>query len=108
MTDNAQSGPFCDLELARRLERTEGTANANFVEARARLFPNSDARWTEVAGTYAMFDGVSSPVTQTFGLGLFSPVTTKDLERIEQFFEDRGAPVCHEVSPLAGVQTVAL
>jgi len=108
MTDSAQSGPFCDLELARRLERTEATANANFVEARARLFPDSDARWIEAGGTYAMFDGVASPVTQTFGLGLFAPVTKDDLEKIERFFEERGAPVTHEVSPLAGVQTMAL
>lgn len=108
MTDKTQPGPFCDLELARRLERAEAMANANFVEARARLFPNSNARWIEVAGTYAMFDGVSSPVTQTFGFGLFSPAMVQELEKIEQFFEERAAPVCHEVSPLAGVQTMAL
>ncbi|HQF86734.1 MAG TPA: hypothetical protein PLN26_05830 [Acidobacteriota bacterium] len=29
--------PVIDDELARRLERTEGTASARFVEARARL-----------------------------------------------------------------------
>lgn len=96
-----QALPFSDLELARRLERAEAHSNAKFVEARARVFPESGARWIEVAGAYAMFDGVESPITQTFGLGLFDPVTASELETIERFFEERGAPVFHEVSPLA-------
>lgn len=99
---------FSDLSLARRLERTEARANASFVEARARAFPESKATWLEVCGVYAMFDGVDSPLTQTFGLGLFDPVTPKDLDRIESFFEDRGAPVFHEVSPLADPAIVPL
>lgn len=55
-----------------------------------------------------MFDGVSSPITQTFGLGLFDPITPAELEKIENFFKERGAPVFHEVSPLAGLELVAL
>jgi len=53
-----------------------------------------------------MFDGVSSPVTQTFGLGLFEPATAEVLDGIERFFRDRQAPVFHEVSPLAGLALV--
>jgi GNAT superfamily N-acetyltransferase len=90
-----------DLALARRLERCEGTANARFVEARAALQPQSGAQWIEVAGAYAMFDGVDSPLTQTFGLGLFDAVTADHLAQIEEFFASRGAPVMHEISPLA-------
>ncbi|HEU4477669.1 MAG TPA: GNAT family N-acetyltransferase [Pyrinomonadaceae bacterium] len=106
MKDSTQI--FSDLALARRLERTEARANASFVEARARAFPESNATWLEVCGVYAMFDGVDSPLTQTFGLGLFDPVSPKDLDRIESFFEDRGAPVFHEVSPLADPAIVPL
>ncbi len=62
---------FSDLHLSRRLERAEAQGNLEFVEARASVEPESGARWTEVAGCYAMFDGVESPLTQTFGLGLF-------------------------------------
>src|SRR4051794_10915575 len=91
----------CDLALSQRLERTEATANARFVEARARAFPGSGAGWIEVGGTYAMFDGPRSPITQTFGLGLFQLPTADELDRIEAFFADRGAPTTHEVSPLA-------
>src|SRR5947209_15843783 len=55
----------------------------------------------DVAGGHAIFDGAASPCTQTFGLGMFGPVTAADLDRIEAFFKERGAPVFHEVSPLA-------
>jgi GNAT superfamily N-acetyltransferase len=93
--------PLVDRALAQRLERAEATGNARAVEARARLVRDSGATWTEVAGAYAMFDGVDSPITQTFGLGLFAPPTAADLAAIEAFFAERGAPVCHEISPLA-------
>ena len=70
-----QAYPFADIDLARRLERAEAQGNVNFVEARAAAFPDRGATWLEVAGTYAMFDGVDSPVTQTFGLGVYEPMT---------------------------------
>jgi len=97
-----------DLSLSRRLERAEAAAGASFVEARARLVPNSGAEWIEVAGAYAMYDGVRSPSTQTFGLGLFQLPTTEDMDRLEAFFQDRGAPVFHEVSPLADKSLLAV
>jgi hypothetical protein len=83
------------------LERAEGTAGARFVEARARAAPETGATWIEAAGAYAMYDGPLSPVTQTFGLGIFQTPQAEDFERIEAFFRDRGAPVFHEVSPVA-------
>jgi hypothetical protein len=99
--------PLADLALARRLERTEARANARFVEARARLEPGRGATWIEVAGAYAMFDGVGSPVTQTFGLGLFAAPQPHDFDALESFFNDRGAAVHHEVSPVADVSLLA-
>lgn len=93
--------PFADLALARRLERTEASSNAACVEARAVLEPAAGAAWIEVAGAYAMFDGPDSFLTQTFGLGVFDPVDMAVLETLETFFSERGAPVYHEVSPLA-------
>ena len=93
--------PFADLDLARRLERTEAQGNVDFIEARTKAFPDRGATWIEVAGTFAMFDGVGSPLTQTFGLGVFEPITTGHMETIEEFFRSRGAEVFHEVCPLA-------
>jgi hypothetical protein len=101
MITTKQPIPFSDLALSRRLERAEGRSNADFVEARAELFPESDAEWIEVAGAYAMFDGTGSPLTQTFGLGVFEPVTQADMEKLEDFFQQRGAHVHHEISPMA-------
>ena len=99
---------FSDVSLSRRLERAEAHSNASFVETRARIDPESGAEWIDVAGAYAMYDGVSSPLTQTFGLGLFDPITAAEIERIEEFFRRRGAPVFHEVSPLADPQLLPL
>ncbi len=96
---------FADLALARRLEAAEGLSGAQFVEARARIAPDSGASWTQISGAYVMFDGVDSPITQTFGLGMNGE--EPDLERIEAFFQDRGATVFHEVCPLAGVPLTA-
>jgi len=95
------SVPFADVALARRLERAEATSNARAVDARARVSPESGAAWIEVAGAFAMFDGPASPITQTFGLGIFQLPTIAELEAIESFYGARGAPVLHEISPLA-------
>jgi hypothetical protein len=99
---------FSDLALSRRLERAEGHACARFAEARRDLFPDSGAEWMECAGAYAVFNGIGSPATQTFGLGIFEELTGSSLDTIERFFLDRGAQVHHEVSPLAGVAALNL
>jgi len=100
--------PFSDVELSRRLERAEAHACAQYAVARSQVMPQSAAEWIECAGAYAVFDGVDSPVTQTFGLGLFEETTAECLDRIEGFFREHGAPVFHEVSPFAGVETQQL
>jgi GNAT superfamily N-acetyltransferase len=102
------SGPFSDLALAQRLERVEGHGCAAFADAHRRIDPACGAEWIEAAGAYAVFDGVDSPVTQSFGLGVYAPLTAEGLASIEQFFADRGAVADHEVCPLAGVEAIAL
>jgi GNAT superfamily N-acetyltransferase len=103
----APTFPFADLALARRLERAEGRSNARSVDARARLFPERGACWIEVAGALAMFDEPSSPITQTFCLGMFQTPTADDFAAIEAFYRERGAPVFHEVSPMADAALLA-
>jgi hypothetical protein len=99
---------FSDLALSRRLECAEGRANADFVDARALTFPERGAEWMNIGGTLAMFDGIDSPLTQTFGLGVNGPVPAVDLDRIEEFYRERNAPAFHEVSPLADASLLPL
>jgi GNAT superfamily N-acetyltransferase len=100
--------PFADIELARRLERTEARGSAELIEARTRSFPDRDATWIEVAGAYAMIDGPNSPLSQTFGLGIFQPITAAELDTIEEFFRSRNAKIAHEVCPLADASVFGL
>lgn len=94
---------FSDKSFSRKLERAEAVMNANFVETRARIFPASGAEWIDVGGVYAMFDGVASPLTQTFGLGVASPFIA----------ELDGKPIatgmlfiCDGVAQLGGASTI--
>ncbi len=99
---------FADRNLSQKLELTEARSNVDFVKARIESSPSSGAEWIKVAGAYAMFDDVESPLTQTFGLGIFDEVTNDDLDKIEAFFKKHSAPVFHEVSPLADASLLDL
>jgi GNAT superfamily N-acetyltransferase len=99
---------FSDLALSKRLERAEGFACEQFARARRRVSPEVGAEWMHHAGANIVFDGPDSPITQTFGLGIFEELTPSALDVIERFFIDRGAPVFHEVSPFAGVAAITL
>ena len=99
---------YSDRILSQKLERTEARANADFVQTHARLMPESGATWIEVGGAYAMFDGIESPLTQTFGLGVFEDATAEHLDELEAFYRERGAPVFHEVSPMADQSIMGL
>jgi GNAT superfamily N-acetyltransferase len=100
--------PPIDFALSQRLERAEAAANARFVEARAVVQPDRGACWRDADGTWAMFDGVGSPLTQTFCLGMAAPADASTLDTLEEFFRSRGATVEHEVSPMALGQPLAL
>ena len=98
---------FVDQALATRLEQAEGRGNAGFVDVQARQDPAAGATWQDFDGTLAMYSGIGSPLTQTFGLGLRSAPDDTALDAIEEFFTSRGAAPIHEVSPLAGVDVFA-
>lgn len=95
------SNSVTDHALAVRLEYAEAKANVASVEARAALDPQIGAQWIEVDGTFAMFDGPGSPLTQTFGLGMSCAPTPSALDEIEAFFTSRHADTMHETCPLA-------
>lgn len=93
--------PFADIELARRLETTDALAAVEFARAWAHQNSFTGEVSLPVAGGYAGFGGVDSPLTQAFGLGLNGPVTDQDLAAMEEFYRARGAPVNIETCPLA-------
>ncbi len=99
---------YIDAHFSGKLERAEARATVDFVETRARIDPSVGATWIEVGGAYAMFDGVGSPSTQTFGLGIFEDIRSEHLDEIEAFFTERGADVFHEVSPLGNQSILTL
>jgi Acetyltransferase (GNAT) family len=99
---------FADFELSQRIERTEARITAAFVDSRKKISPESNVERIEVAGAFAMFDGIESPLTQTFGLGMFGEVTGENFDEIEAFFKERNSPILHEVSPLADASVLAL
>ena len=99
---------FADHALAERLEAAEGYACTQYAVARERVFPGSGSAWMRCAGADIVFDGIDAPTTQTFGLGLFEPLTPEALDRIENFFLTRNTNPMHEVSPFAGPETLDL
>jgi GNAT superfamily N-acetyltransferase len=95
-----------DIELSRRLERTEGRIGTTYSGPRNSVTPVG-ACTRDFGGAMAVFDGPESPLSQTFGLGLFRGVDDELLAGIEAFFGERGCATNHEVSPHAGVETFA-
>ncbi len=93
--------PVIDLALARRLELAEGLASAAYIDARREVDERADAAWVRIAGAVALFDGPASPLTQTFGVGMFDEVGDAELDELERFFAERGAPASHEVCAFA-------
>lgn len=89
-----------DVNLSRILEGAESLASSRFIEARQRTSPEMNAVWIQIAGARCMFDGADSPLNQSFELGLHHIPANSEMDQIEAFFLDRGAPVFHEVSPM--------
>ncbi|MBE0564517.1 MAG: hypothetical protein IH621_01050 [Krumholzibacteria bacterium] len=104
--DKGSSYPPTDLHLAQRLEGAEAAASIAFVEAHAALNRDVGATHMRIGVVAAIFDGPESPLTQTFGLGVFGAPGTAEFESIENSFLSRSAPVQHEVSGLAATDTV--
>lgn len=91
---------FVDLNLARRFEMAEAIACRSCAEAFHRQHPEFPVAVEEIAGGYAVFAGVDSPVTQALGVGLHGEVADSELDRLRDFFRTRGAAAAVELCPL--------
>lgn len=80
---------FADLTLARRIEAAEALNAAGCGEA------------IEIAGGYASFAGVGSPLTHAIGVGLNGPVTAAEFDRMEEFYRSRESAVNLDLYPQA-------
>ncbi len=94
---------FVDLNLARRLEMAEAHACRACAEAFHQQHPEFPVAVEEIAGGFAVFAGVNSPVTQAIGVGLDDDVSDADLDRLQDFFSSRGAAAAVELCPLVGM-----
>ena len=92
---------FADLALARRLESTEAFACVDTARSVARLHPEIATATECIAGGWAIFTGVGSPISEARGLGMQGPVTEHDLARLEEFYRAHGDTTRIEVCPLA-------
>jgi GNAT superfamily N-acetyltransferase len=89
-----------DLNLARRMEMAEARACRGCAESFHQLHPDFPVAVEEIAGGYAVFAGVDSPVTQAIGVGLNGEVSDAELDRLQNFFFSRGAAAAVELCPL--------
>jgi GNAT superfamily N-acetyltransferase len=91
---------FIDLNLARRMEMAEARACRGCAESFHQMHPDFSVAVEEIAGGYAVFAGVNSPVTQAIGVGLNGGVSDAELDRLQDFFFSRGAAAAVELCPL--------
>jgi hypothetical protein len=94
---------FMDFELARRVEMAEASAGRACAECARESHPELSVAIEEIAGGFAVFAGVDSPVTQMIGLGMNGLVEEADLDRVEEFYRSRGAAVALEICPLVDI-----
>jgi GNAT superfamily N-acetyltransferase len=87
------------VELARRMEATDAYNNSEFARTYTRLVGIEGEPALEIAGGWASFAGVDSPMTQAFGVGMTELVTEQDMERLEEFYSSRGAATNIEICP---------
>ena len=100
--------PFSDLALARRLEAMEGFCCVDTARNAARLRPEIPTAAEEIAGGWAVFTGVGSPISEARALGMDGPVTVADMDRLEIFYRSRSDAIRIEVCPLCDVTLMQL
>ena len=91
---------FIDKALARRLESCEEVPQVLYARAFQKTKPHIGARVEEICGGHTVFAGLGSPIGRATGVGLDRPLTAEDLDHIEQFYRECGAPSQVDLTPL--------
>jgi GNAT superfamily N-acetyltransferase len=92
---------FADAALARRVEAGWAWASGSSARAVAAGRPELGAAWKRFGGGTATFFGPCSPLSQAQGVGLDGPVDPAELDRLDAWFDTRGAGPAVEVATLA-------
>src|SRR5260221_155230 len=93
--------PHRDVSLARRLEESTAAPAADFARALGRIRPGAAAAAEPIAGGFAIYAGVGSPLTIATGLGMAGEVGEGELDRLEAFFRPRRVTAPITLFPLA-------
>ena len=99
---------FIDLNLARKFELTEARIGESLVHSMQQRMPQAGTASTHVAGGIATFTGIDSPISQIIGAGLDPDTPESELDRLEDFFRNRGASAILELSSFAAPSFVEM
>ncbi|HKU28175.1 MAG TPA: GNAT family N-acetyltransferase [Candidatus Sulfotelmatobacter sp.] len=91
---------FVDKAFARRLEACEEMPQVLYARVFNRTRPDIGSAEEEICGGHMVFAGLGSPIGRATGVGLADPFTSQDLDRIEHFYRERGAPSQVDLTPL--------
>jgi len=99
---------FVDKAFARRLEACEEMPQVLYARVFQKTRPEIGAAEEEICGGHMVFAGLGSPIGRATGVGLNQPLTSHDLDQIEQFYRERGAPSQVDLTPLHDPQLFEL
>ena len=92
---------FVDKAFARRLESAEEMPQVEYARYYARKRPEIGAAVEPISGGHMIFAGLNSPIGRAVGLGFGGPVTSVDLDQLEEFYRAHGAPAQLDICPLS-------
>ena len=99
---------FVDQAFARRLEAAEEIPQVYYARLYQKLRPEINAAAEPINGGHMIFAGVGSLIGRAVGLGFDGPVSTADLDRLEEFYRSRGAPAQVDVCPLTDAKLMEM
>jgi GNAT superfamily N-acetyltransferase len=91
---------FVDKVFARRLEACEEMPQVLYARVFQKTRPEIGAAEEQICGGHMVFAGLGSPIGRATGVGLNQPFTSQELDQIEQFYRERGAPSQVDLTPL--------
>jgi Acetyltransferase (GNAT) family len=89
-----------DKAFARRLESCEEMPQVYYARVLQRTRGEIGAAEEEISDGHMVFAGLGSPIGRATAVGLDSPFSAQDLDRIEHFYRERNAPSQVDLTPL--------